>query len=156
MERTRRRVEETFIRNITYITFIIGILVIGLFLRYLLRAHRGILGLALGGLSIALLIYWLGEIRKQTKIILQKKKDLDALSEEIEIIKHGSTISVAGRIPGPPNHIKVWLEGRKLKIVGGSNYRKELRLKEPCRIENYTYKNGILEIKLTRSDITLT
>ena len=150
MERRIRVIEEAR-QNLTFIILLIGIVVISIFLRYTIRAQRGMLGLVLGGLSIALLIYWLSEARKQTENIIRERKKSFVTLEDVDVIEHGNMITVAGRIPGPPNFIKVGLRGKRLKIVGGSNFSRELELKEACKIENYTYKNGVLEIQLSKS-----
>jgi multisubunit Na+/H+ antiporter MnhC subunit len=150
MERSSRAIEETLMQSLRFIILVIGIIVISIFLRYTITAHRGILGVALGGLSIALLIYWLGEARKQTKgLFRDRKKSL--IEDDVDIIEQDTTITVAGRIPGPSNLIRVGLHGRRLKIFGGSNFSREIKLKEACKIDNYTYKNGVLEIQLRKS-----
>lgn len=151
MERSSRAIEETLMQSLRFIILVVGIIVISIFLRYTLTAHRGILGVALGGLSIALLIYWLGEARKQTKGLLRDRKKSLIIEDDVDIIEQDTTITVAGRIPGPSNLIRVGLHGRRLKIIGGSNFSREIKLKEACKIDNYTYKNGVLEIQLRKS-----
>ena len=139
-----------FQESITFIILIIGIIAIGLLLRYTIRVNRGLLGIALGGLSVALLIYWLKEVRIQTTDFFQGFRRQPITLEDLDIVDDGNMITIAGRIQGPLEKIKIGLEGRKLKIIG-SNFKEELILKEDCQIKDYSYKNGVLVVNLNKS-----
>ncbi|MCW4043756.1 MAG: hypothetical protein NWE90_08575, partial [Candidatus Bathyarchaeota archaeon] len=52
---------------INIITIFIGLIVVGVILTLLVRFQRGLLGIVLGGLAVALVIYWILEIRKTMK-----------------------------------------------------------------------------------------
>ncbi len=94
---------------INIITIFIGLIVVGVILTLLVRFQRGLLGIVLGGLAVALVIYWILEIRKTMKTEF-KVRDIDVREWIPDIIENKEEIVVVGKVPGPREKIKVLLD----------------------------------------------
>ncbi|MEM4297739.1 MAG: Hsp20/alpha crystallin family protein [Nitrososphaerota archaeon] len=146
MSGTKRRFDEELY---SLGLLVIGILVISAVLMILVRIQRGLLGFVLAGITILLIAYWLNEIRKTIKsemtpsIAKSKKWVYDIIDEQ-------DSITFVAEVPGPEDQIKVELQERTLKICGGQEFVREVKLPKPAEIIESKYLNGVLNIRLRK------
>ncbi|WP_455368711.1 Hsp20/alpha crystallin family protein [[Eubacterium] cellulosolvens] len=134
---------------INIITIFIGIIVVGVILTLLVRFQRGLLGVVLGGLAVALVIYWILEIRKTMKTEF-KVKEIESGEWTPDIIENKDEIVIVGKVPGPREKIKVLLEENFLEVKGGLGFRKVVKLPSKIVSFNTSYTNGVLEVRLKK------
>lgn len=134
---------------INIITIFIGLIVVGVILTLLVRFQRGLLGIVLGGLAVALVIYWVLEIRKTMKTEF-KVREIEAREWSPDIIENKDEIVVVGKVPGPREKIKVLLEENFLEVKGGLGFRKVVKLPSKIVSFNSSYNNGVLEVRLKK------
>lgn len=146
----RKRLELNSTDTIAFAILIVGIVVIGIILTLVFRAQRGLLGVALAGLAVVLLAYWLKEIRETLKKEWGPVKPPKEVGWAPEIIKTKDEIVIVAEVPGPEERVKANLRYRTLEIVGGRTFRKTMELQEDFERPQATYKNGVLSIRLTK------
>ncbi|MCW4043057.1 MAG: Hsp20/alpha crystallin family protein, partial [Candidatus Bathyarchaeota archaeon] len=110
---------------------------------------RGLLGIVLGGLAVALVIYWILEIRKTMKTEF-KVRGIEAREWAPDIIENKDEIVVVGKVPGPREKVKVLLEENFLEVKGGLGFRKIVKLPSKIVSFNTSYNNGVLEVRLKK------
>ena len=128
---------------------VISILVISAALMVIIRIQRGLLGFVLAGVTVLLIAYWLNEIRKtirseMTPSIAKSKKWV------YDIIDGRDGITFVAEVPGPEDQIRVELKERTLRIRGGQEFVKEVKLPRLAEIVESSYINGILNIRLRK------
>lgn len=129
---------------------ILGLIVIGLILMLLIRIQRGLLGFILAVLAMALLIYWLREVRKKVKEELLPTVPPSKTEWVYDIIDHVAEVTVVAEVPGPESEVKANLMNHNLEISGGQSFRKLVSLPEEVEIVETTYLHGILQVKLKK------
>lgn len=134
---------------INIITIFIGLIVVGVILTLLVRFQRGLLGIVLGSLAVALVIYWILEIRKTMKTEFTVR-EIEAGEWAPDIIENKDEIVVVGKVPGPREKIKVLLEENFLEVKGGLGFRKIVKLPSTIVSFNTSYNNGVLEVRLKK------
>ena len=134
---------------INIITIFIGLIVVGVILTLLVRFQRGLLGIVLGGLAVALVIYWILEIRKTMKTEF-KVKEIESGEWAPDIIENNDEIVIVGKVPGPREKIKVLLQENFLEVKGGLGFRKVVKLPSKIVSFNTSYTNGVLEVRLKK------
>ncbi len=146
----RKTFEEDLPRLVSLAVLILGLIIIGLLLRLIIREQRGLLGVLLAGVSIAVLIYWIREARRAVK---EELKPI-AVSEDhwiYEVMEGDEDVTLVAQVPGPEDEVGVNLLEDSLEVRGGGNFYRKIRL--PSRVRNYrtTYRNGVLEVKMRKS-----
>ncbi|WP_455279657.1 Hsp20/alpha crystallin family protein [[Eubacterium] cellulosolvens] len=134
---------------INIITIFIGLIVVGVILTLLVRFQRGLLGIVLGGLAVALVVYWIMEIRETLKTEF-KVREIESGEWTPDIIENKDEIVVVGKVPGPREKIKVLLEENFLEVKGGLGFRKVVKLPSKIVSFNTSYTNGVLEVRLKK------
>jgi hypothetical protein len=134
---------------INIITIFVGLIVVGVILTLLVRFQRGLLGIVLGGLAVALVIYWVLEIRKTLKTEF-KVREVESGEWAPDIIENKDEIVIVGKVPGPREKIKVLLEENFLEVKGGLGFRKVVKLSSRIVSFNTSYTNGVLEVRLKK------
>lgn len=134
---------------INIITIFVGLIVVGVILTLLVRFQRGLLGIVLGGLAVALVIYWVLEIRKTLKTEF-KVREIESGEWAPDIIENKDEIVIVGKVPGPREKIKVLLEENFLEVKGGLGFRKVVKLSSRIVSFNTSYTNGVLEVRLKK------
>ena len=134
---------------INIITIFVGLIVVGVILTLLVRFQRGLLGIVLGGLAVALVIYWVLEIRKTLKTEF-KVREIESGEWAPDIIENKDEIVIVGKVPGPREKIKVLLEENFLEVKGGLGFRKVVKLSSKIVSFNTSYTNGVLEVRLKK------
>lgn len=147
---------------ISFLTVIFGLLIIGIMATLLVRLQRGFLGLILTGIAIAILSFWLKELRSflRNKPVFgesiiritwekispsKEEKKIEAWQYDI-FDENGEKVLVA-RVPGPEKKINVRSKDNKIKISGGEGFSKVLIMPEKISISKITYRNGVLLVK---------
>lgn len=119
----------------------------------LVRFQRGFLGVILSGIVFALSIYWIAEIRnffKGNVNLFNKFSTSGADLEEpwpYDLFDIDDGKLLIAKVPGPKKAVKVKSLANKLQIDGGQHFSKILIVSEKIRIDNVTYKNGILQVR---------
>ncbi|MFQ5710417.1 MAG: Hsp20/alpha crystallin family protein [Candidatus Geothermarchaeales archaeon] len=137
------------LRAVSIAVLIIGLIVIGLLLRLIIREQRGLLGILLAGVTVAMLVYWLREARRTVR---EELKPIAAPQESwvYEIHEEEEAVTLIAQVPGPEEQVKVKLLDDGLEIRGGGNFYKRLSL--PSRVESHTvaYRHGVLEVRMKK------
>lgn len=128
---------------------VIGIVVIGAVLAIILRVQRGLIGVLLAGVAVGLLAYWLREIRR---VIQAERPQIKPRQPEwtYDILDGQEEIAVVAEVPGPEDQVRVTLQGSRLEIHGGNNFRKDLQLPSAVDLAAITYRNGVLNVRLRK------
>lgn len=133
---------------LTDILSIMSVAVVALLLILLFKVKGGILGMVLGTIAVAALIYWLKEIKK----IFGEEKALSP--EEVEwfydLIEEGEGLTLIAKVPGPAERVKVRLINEILEIEGSGNFMQRVHVPKGAQLQDKSYVHGILHIKLQR------
>jgi len=136
---------------LNHIILILGLIAIAVVLTLLIRVQRGLLGIVLGAIAVALLAYWISELRK----IVKKEFSLptartkwapDLLDKEDEIV-------LVGMVPGPESCVKAEFRDGVLEIQGGQGFHESVTLRQALRIKEMKYANRVLQVRLTKKPI---
>jgi len=143
MKRERQKPE-----LLTNILSIMSIAVVALLLILLFKVKGGILGMVLGTIAVAALIYWLKEIKK----ILGEEKALSPEEAEwfYDLIEEGEGLTLIAKVPGPAEKVKVRLINEILEIKGSGNFMQRLHVPKGAQLQDKSYVNGILHVRLQR------
>lgn len=135
---------------VSTVILVIGLIVIGFLLLLIIRVQRGLLGIVLASLAAFLLVYWLKEVRKTIReewlTVTPPKQEEWAY----DLLDRGSDLILVAEVPGPADQVKVKLEGRRLQIIGGRNFRKQVKLPQDVEKPEITYNYGVLEVRLEK------
>jgi len=146
----RRRQKRDIEDYVSFAVLIIGLLFAAFIILILSRLQSGLIGIILAILAGALIVYWVKEARKIAR------EDLKIAQKwSYDIIKDKEFIIVVAEVPGPESEIKVSLLNNKLEIKGGNNFVRVIKVGKVKEITNYTYNNGILNVKLKRLSLSL-
>jgi len=128
---------------------IVSIAVVALFLILLFRLKGGILGIVLGTIAVAALIYWLMEMKK----IFGEQKVPSAEESEwfYDLIEEGENITFTAKVPGPAREVKVKIVDDMLEIEGGGNFLQRVQIPRGTRLQDKSYVNGVLHLKLQKT-----
>lgn len=129
---------------------IIGLIVIGIILIMIIRIQRGLLGAVLAAVAALLLFYWLREIRKGIRKEWLLEVPVKPAEWTYDLIQQGDKMTVVAEVPGPESQVKVVLEGRTLNIYGGQGFSKKIELSENVQLEDTSYHNGVLQIRMKK------
>ncbi len=145
MGRRRRKDDE----QVKLGLIVLAIVAITLILLTMMRIQRGLIGFILGGLAVALAIYWIRELyytvkKEMLPTVAKPKKWL------YDIIDEKDNITIVAEVPGPEEHVKVEVMEKIIKIYGGGDFTKEVRIPRYCELIQSSYINGILNVKLKK------
>ena len=148
-----KRREEYRDETLKLSTITLALIAIALVLLATIRLQRGLIGFILAGLAIALVIYWIKELytaakKEMTPTIAKHKKWF------YDIIDEKENIIIVAEVPGPEEMVKAEVVGRTVKIYGGQDFAKELKLPKDCEIVQSSYINGVLNVKLRKKQNT--
>jgi len=148
-----KRREEYRDETLKLSTITLALIAIALVLLATIRLQRGLIGFILAGLAIALVIYWIKELytaakKEMTPTIAKHKKWF------YDIIDEKENIIIVAEVPGPEEMVKAEVVGRTVKIYGGQDFTKELKLPKDCEIVQSSYINGVLNVKLRKKQNT--
>ncbi len=134
-------------------TITLALIAIALVLLATIRLQRGLIGFILAGLAISLVIYWIKELytaakKEMTPAIAKHKKWF------YDIIDEKENIIIVAEVPGPEEMVKAEVVGRTVKIYGGQDFTKEVKLPKDCEIVQSSYINGVLNVKLRKKPNT--
>ena len=145
IRRKRRRNDDSF----NLIMMALGAIIISIVLVTTIRFQRGLFGFLLAGLAVALIVFWLKDIRKTVRkemmptIAKQKKWFYD-------VIENSENITLVAEVPGPQEQVKIEVLERKIKIIGGKDFSREVNLSKKVELLNSSYINGMLNITLKK------
>jgi HSP20 family molecular chaperone IbpA len=142
MKRERKRPGE-----LTDIISMIGIAVVALLLILLFKVKGGILGMVLGTIAVAALIYWLKEIKK---IFREERFHSEEAEWFYDLIDEEEGVTLIARVPGPAEEVKVRLVGGMLEIKGGGNFMQRIHVPKGLQLQKISYINGVLHVRLQR------
>ncbi|MEM4311349.1 MAG: Hsp20/alpha crystallin family protein [Nitrososphaerales archaeon] len=147
-KRQRRELED----YISFAVLIVGLLFAAFIILAITRIQSGLIGIILALLAGALIVYWVKEAKKITREEFPSK-----ISQKwtCDLIKEKDSIVIVAEVPGPESEVKVSLFGNKLEIKGGNNFVKIIKVGKAKEITNYSYNNGILNIRLRKLSISV-
>ncbi|MEM1995254.1 MAG: hypothetical protein QXW32_07295 [Nitrososphaerales archaeon] len=130
-------------------TIALALIALALVLLVTIRIQRGLIGFVLAGLAVALVIYWLRELysaarKEMTPSVAKQKKWF------YDIIDEKESITIVAEVPGPEELVKAEVIGRTIKIYGGQDFAKEVKLSKDCELIHTSYINGVLNVKLRK------
>ena len=128
---------------------IVSIAIVAFLLIVLFKLKGGILGMVLGTIAVAALIYWLMEIKKIFKE--QKTTSPEEAEWFYDLIKEGENVTFIAKVPGPAREVKVKIADDLLEIKGGGNFMQKVQIPKGTRLQNKSYINGVLHVKLQRT-----
>jgi len=127
---------------------IISIAVVALLLIILFKLKGGILGIVVGTIAVVTLIYWLREIRK---IFKEEKPYYPGEAEWFfDLLNEEEGVTFIARVPGPAEEVKVKLINNVLEIKGSGDFMRKVEVPEGTRLQNKSYINGVLHVRLQR------
>jgi HSP20 family molecular chaperone IbpA len=137
--------------EIADILSIISIAVAALLLILLFKVKGGILGIVLGTVAVAALIYWFTEIKK----IFKEEKAYPKEEAEwfYDLTDEGESVTLIAKVPGPPEEVKVRLVNGKLEIEGGANFMRRVHVPKDAQLRHKSYINGVLHVKLQKTEM---
>ena len=145
------------IKDFSDILSIVSITIVAILLILLFKIKAGILGIVLGAITVATLFYWLKEIKK----IWRDEKDYRSVKKALEK-KKGETewlydltddeenITLTAEVPGPTEEVKVRLHKNVLEIRGGNNFIQKVKISKEVELQDRSYINGVLCVKLQK------
>ena len=133
---------------ISIMFLIIGLLLIGIVILFMVRLQRGLIGLVLAGIAAFLIIYWMKEIR--TMILGKPKSKSPSRKWTYDIIEDESVVTIVAEIPGPTECVKVEYKGGLLTLFGGERFKKKVSVQKGLSLSATSYINGILNVKLSK------
>jgi HSP20 family protein len=125
-----------------------AVFIIGVLLLFLVRVQRGLLGLVLGGLAAALVIYWMREFRQMVKGEVETAQPTKKWT--YDVLEGAETVTFVAEIPGPAEEIRVELRSRSLAVFGGQGFKKKVAVPEGLTLTETSYLNGILNVRMSR------
>ncbi len=128
---------------------VLGLILIGVMLMFLIRIQRGLLGFLLSTLAALLLFYWLREFKRTVKEELKRKTAVET-DWVYDIVDHGKELLIVAEVPGPKEKVKVKLAHKTLKIFGGQGFKKTVKLSKDAEIKEAIYRNNVLQVKLIK------
>lgn len=135
--------------NVSLAILLIGIIVISIILMLIVRVQRGLLGLVLAGLAVALLVYWLREFKRAAKKELMPEVLSKRAGWTYELIEDKDEVVFLAEVPGPEDQIKVEIIDSTLEIKS-TDFQKAVKLHHDVSIFSKSYVNGILNVKLKK------
>jgi HSP20 family molecular chaperone IbpA len=130
---------------------IVSIVVVAALLIVLFRLKGGILGIVLGTVAVAALIYWLMELKK---IFREQEAPFPEEAEWFyDLIEERGTIAFTGKVPGPAKEVKVKIVGDMLEIKGGRNFSQRVQIPRGTKLQDKSYIGGVLQVKLQRTEM---
>jgi HSP20 family molecular chaperone IbpA len=148
-----RRREDARDETLKLSSILLAIVAIALVLLTTIRLQRGLIGLILAGLAITLVIYWIRELytaakKEMTPPVAKHKKWF------CDIIDENENIIIVAEVPGPEELVKAEVVGRTVRIYGGQDFTKEVKLPKDCELVQSSYINGVLNVKLRKKPNT--
>lgn len=138
--------ESTFGSIIVIVLGTLGILLLGMYLRLIMRGG-GIIGVFLALLAGGILVYWMKEVMNQFKV---NEKSSSAEKWDLDVIEDNRDITIVTKIQSPCEKVAIFLKGRVLHVTDESNLKLDIPLKNDVKILSSTYKNKVLQIKLEK------
>ncbi|MDH5795288.1 MAG: hypothetical protein OEZ24_04190 [Candidatus Bathyarchaeota archaeon] len=133
-----------------YVVLIVGMLVMTVVLALLVRVQRGLLGIVLAAAAVALLAYWINELRKTVKKELSVPS---AMKWSPDILHQGNETIVVGTVPGPEEKVKAEFRNGILEVRGGQRFFEFVTLGKDLKIEETKYVNRVLQVRLRKESV---
>lgn len=124
-----------------------GVAVVALFLILLFKVKGGLLGMILGVVAVATLIYWLREMRSLFRVGAYPKGGAEFF---YDLLDDGEALIFVAKVPGPAEEVEAKLEQGFLEIRGGGKFFRTVKVSEEVELQTKSYINGVLHIKLQR------
>jgi len=137
--------------EIADILSMVSIAAVALLLILLFKVKGGFLGVVLGTVAVAALIYWFKEIKKTFKE--EKAYPTEEAEWFYDITDEGESVTLIAKVPGPPEKVKVRLVNEKLEIEGGANFMRRIHVPKGAQLQHKSYINGVLHVKLQKTEM---
>ncbi|MGQ9551737.1 MAG: hypothetical protein ACUVUE_04840 [Candidatus Bathycorpusculaceae bacterium] len=131
---------------------IVSIVAVALVLIVLFKVKGGILGIILGTIAVAMLIYWLMEINK----IFREEKIPSSEEHEwfYDLVEERENVTFIAKVPGPAKEVRLKIVGDSdmLEIKGGGNFTRRVKIPRGARLQEKSYINGVLYVKFQKME----
>lgn len=131
---------------------IVSIVAVALVLIVLFKVKGGILGIILGTIAVAMLIYWLMEINK----IFREEKIPSSEEHEwfYDLVEERENVTFIAKVPGPVKEVRLKIVGNSdmLEIKGGGNFTRRVKIPRGARLQEKSYINGVLYVKFQKME----
>ena len=151
----KRNTKDTL--DILDVLSIISITIVALVLIVLFKVKAGVLGIVLGVIAVAALIYWLKEAKqifREEEAYLSVKKKLDREKDEVEwfydLTDDGESMIFTAEVPGPVEEVNVRLGESILEIKGGGDFTHSVSVPKEVQVQEWSFKNGVLRVRLQK------
>lgn len=154
MKGERKNTKDTL--DILDILSIISIAIVALLLIVLFKVKAGILGIFLGAIAVATLIYWLKEIKKifreeEAYLKVKGAKEKKGESEWFyDLTDDGESMKLTAEVPGPAEEVNVRLHEGALEIRSGTGFTRSVQVSKGVRVQDWSYINGVLRVRLQK------
>ncbi len=136
---------------------IISITIVASLLIVLFKVKAGILGIGLGAIAVATLIYWVKEAKKifrEEEAYLKVKRTIDKKEGEAkwfyDLIDYGESMKLTAEVPGPAEEVNVRLHEGTLEIRGGRDFTRSVQVSKGVRVQDWSHSNGVLHVRLQK------
>lgn len=126
---------------------ITGVALVALFIILLFKVKGGLLGMILGVVAVATLIYWLREMRG---FLGDEGYIKDEAEFFYDLIDDGDELIFVAKVPGPAEEVEAKLEQGFLEIRGGGKFFRTVKVPEVAELETKSYTNGVLHVRLQK------
>lgn len=131
---------------------IVSIVAAALLLIVLFKVKGGILGIILGTIAVAMLIYWLMEINK----IFREEKIPSSEEHEwfYDLVEERENVTFIAKVPGPAKEVRLKIVGNSdmLEIKGGGSFTRRVKIPRGARLQEKSYINGVLYVKFQKME----
>jgi HSP20 family molecular chaperone IbpA len=134
---------------------IVSTTIVALVLIVLFKVKAGILGIGLGAIAVVTLIYWLKEAKK----LLREEEDYRRVKRTIEtkeaewfydLTDDGDSMTLTAEVPGPAEQVNVRLHDGILEIRVGTKFTRRVQVSQRVTIQDRSYINGVLRVRLKK------
>ena len=124
-----------------------GVAVVALFLLLLFKVKGGLLGLVLGVVAVATLVYWLREMRSLFRGGAHAETEVEFF---YDLLDEGEALIFVAKVPGPADEVEARLYQGYLMVSGGGNFSKAVKVPDEAMLEEKSYTNGVLHVTLRK------
>lgn len=154
VELARYKKRYAYDRSMQFITPLLALLFLGVLYVLVARAGDGYAGFILLSAASGLIVYWVLQLRKMSKIEepMAPARQVEQKTWVYDLIKGNQELVFVAEVPGPEDQVNVRLINGVLYIRGGQNFAKDVQLEvtEDMGIAEFKYRNGVLTLKIRR------
>lgn len=134
----------------TLMVTLLTLILLALVLAVSIRFQRGLLGLVFAGLAVGLGVYWMSYALKSLR-----KGPIGSVAAtedwKPDIIDMNDQLLVVGKVRLRDEGMRISVVDRVLLVEAGDGFKGRVILPTKAEASSFTYRNGILEVRLTKT-----